>query len=363
MTNTSLTIGVVGFNGLVGMELLKLLLTKENIRIICYKRESSGIVYKDDKTNLPPHPAQLENYNLQSARNCDFVFLCATSEFSRIEAPKIIENNKTVVIDNSSEFRYKNSVPLVIPEINGHILTQNNYQLISNPNCTTAILLMAIFPIYKQFGIKKIIVSTYQSVSGAGRDGLNQLMTEVSNYEHGDPEPINNYSLGYPILFNIIPKIDYVPPGQHCTFEELKVALETQKILEDSQIKISCTAVRVPVIRSHSLSVTLETVKNITKDSAINCLLTTKGVNILDDVTNNIYPMPTNTSFQHNVNVGRIRAPSGVFDNGIDIFICGDQLLKGASLNAFQIFELICKINFNESDMLDNNSVASAVKG
>lgn len=334
-------VGVVGFTGLVGQELVNLLTKSINIKqIILYKRE-----FTNSSREPPQGPTvTIENYNLHSVRKCDFVFLCATSEFSKTEAPKIIENNTTVVIDNSSAFRYTNTVPLVIPEINGHILTQNNYQLIGNPNCTTAIMLMAISPIYKQFGIKKIIVSTYQSVSGAGKDGLNQLMTEVSNYQQGDPQPTENNTI--PILFNVIPKIDYVPSGQDYTFEEIKVSLETQKILADDQIKISCTAVRVPVIRCHSLSVTLETVKNITKHSALNCLQTAKGVNILDDVTNNIiYPMPLNTCFQHNINVGRIRAPSGVFDNGIDMFICGDQLLKGASLNAFQIFEMCCMIN------------------
>jgi aspartate-semialdehyde dehydrogenase len=223
----------------------------------------------------------------------------------------------------------------VIPEINPE--AAKNSKLIANPNCTTAILAVALYPLYKNFGIKKAIVSTYQATSGAGAEGMAELEAESKKYLAG--EEVKNEFFAHPIPFNLIPHIDKFQENGF-TKEEMKVTWETRKTFGDPDLKISCTAVRIPTFRAHAEACTIETEKPITPEAAREILAAAPGVKVVDDPEKLEYPMPLNATKKYNVEVGRIRS-SLVFENGLDFFVCGDQLLKGAALNAVQIAELL----------------------
>jgi aspartate-semialdehyde dehydrogenase len=228
-------------------------------------------------------------------------------------------------------------VPLIVPEINPE--TAKNAKLIANPNCTTAILVVALFPIYKKFGLKKVIISTYQATSGGGAAAMNELETETRNYLNG--EKIKNEKFAHPIPFNLIPAIDkFLPENDFYTKEEMKVAWETRKIFGDESLKISTTAVRIPTFRAHAESVSIETVKKVSPQKVREILQNAAGVEVRDDPENQVYPMPISATKKFDVEVGRIRRNSVFGEFGIDFFVCGDQILKGAALNAVQIAEL-----------------------
>ncbi|GIW27889.1 MAG: aspartate-semialdehyde dehydrogenase [Meiothermus sp.] len=264
----------------------------------------------------------------------DVVLASAGGSISKQYAP--IWATQSVVIDNSSAFRYEPDVPLIVPEINAHAI-RGHKNIIANPNCTTAILLMALFPLHKAFRAKRVIVSTYQSASGAGANGMEELLKGTKEFLAG--HAIEHKTFAHPLPFNVIPHIDVFQENGY-TKEEMKVLWETQKIMEDSQIRVSCTAVRVPTLRVHSEAVTVEFEQPVSPDAAREVLNTAPGVDLVDDPTTRRYPMPLTATGKFNVEVGRIRK-SLVFDNGLDFFVAGDQLLKGAALNAVQIAELL----------------------
>jgi len=215
--------------------------------------------------------------------------------------------------------------------------------LISNPNCTTAIATIPLYQIYKIFGLKKVIISTYQSTSGAGNGGMEELETETRKVLNG--EKASNEIFAYPIPFNVIPHIDVFKENSY-TKEEMKVVWETRKIFGDENIPISCTCVRIPTMRVHSESIVVETEKKVTAEEIRKILQNTDGVEVRDDVENNIYPMPFTATEKYDVEVGRIRQNLIFGDKGLEFFVCGDQILKGAALNAVQIGELIVKKRF-----------------
>ena len=273
----------------------------------------------------------VEEFNVKGAGKHDFVFLCVSGDFSREYAHKIVEGG-AVVIDNSSAFRYENDVPLVVPEINTDAIGDS--KLIANPNCTTAILAVALYPIYKEFGLKKVIVSTYQATSGAGQPAMDELKEQTRVVLDGGEASCENFV--YPIPFNLIPQIDKFQENDY-TKEEMKVTWETRKIFGDSDLKLSCTAVRIPTFRAHSEAVTIETEKPVDVEKVRELIEEAPGVKLVDDVNNLKYPMPLTATGEFDVEVGRIRK-NDVFDEyGLDFFVCGDQLLKGAALNAVQI--------------------------
>jgi aspartate-semialdehyde dehydrogenase len=240
-----------------------------------------------------------------------------------------------VVIDNSSAFRYDEAVPLCIPEIN--LASAMGKKLIANPNCTTAIALMVLAPIHSRFKIKRVIMSTYQSASGAGQEGMNELITSMiflCNEDYGIEPKVFPHQL----CCNIIPLIDVVLKNSYSK-EEMKVVWETRKILNEPVMLISCTAVRVPTLRSHCEAITIETEEPITAKEVTDILSQSRGVKVVDDPKNNLYPMPLSASGKYDVEVGRIRE-NPVFGNcGLDLFIAGDQLLRGSALNAVLIAE------------------------
>jgi aspartate-semialdehyde dehydrogenase len=243
-----------------------------------------------------------------------------------------------VVIDNSSTFRYDDNVPLVIPEINPD--AAGDSKLIANPNCTTAVAAIPLWQIYKNFGLKKVIISTYQATSGAGNNGMAELEQETRKV-------LNNETAGckvfqHPIVFNVIPHIDVFLENQY-TKEEMKVVWETRKIFGDQSIPISCTCVRIPTMRAHSESIVVETEKPIKPEEIREIFEKTGGIVVKDDIENNIYPMPLTSSTKYDVEVGRIRQNLIFGEHGLEFFVSGDQILKGAALNAVQIGELAAK--------------------
>jgi aspartate-semialdehyde dehydrogenase len=240
------------------------------------------------------------------------------------------------MIDNSSAFRYDNDVPLIIPEINP-LAAQHHNGVISNPNCTTAILAVALYPLYKEFGLKRCIVSTYQATSGAGAKGMQELLDQTKVVmDGGEAKPD---AFAHQIAFNIIPHIDKFQDNGY-TKEEMKVTWETRKIFGDEDLLLSCTAVRIPTLRAHSESVVIETEKPVNVDRARGILEESPGVTVVDDPEDNIYPMPINVSGEFDVEVGRLRKNLVFGDHGLEFFVSGDQLLKGAALNAVQIAKL-----------------------
>lgn len=252
----SYIVGVVGATGAVGIELISCLFNRKfptklsNIRLFASSR-SAGTVCSTLYGDII-----IEQYNIDKVRECDFVFLAVSGEFALENARDIIAGDGPIVIDNSSAFRYMDDVPLIIPEINPQCLL--NAKLISNPNCTTAIAAVVLHPIHIRYGIKKIIMSTYQAASGAGAEGIEELINGTKQYLNKDV--VSHAVFSHPLPFNLIPHIDKFQDNLY-TKEEMKVAWETQKIfgLSENDIKISCTAVRIPTIRAHSEAISIET--------------------------------------------------------------------------------------------------------
>lgn len=233
-----------------------------------------------------------------------------------------------------SAFRYEKDIPLVIPEINGQETKKS--KLIAGPNCTTAIGLMALWPLIKKFGMKRLIMSTYQASSGAGQPGMDELKNGTRDLLDG--KPVVNKIFAHPLPFNVIPQIDKFQENGY-TKEEMKVTWETRKIcgLADD-LPISCSAVRIPTIRAHSEAIVMECEQPVDVDVARSVLDAAPGVKLVDDPANLKYPMPLTATGQYDVEVGRIRK-SIAFDNGLEFFVSGDQLLRGAALNAVLVAE------------------------
>jgi len=266
--------------------------------------------------------------------NIDYALFSAGWDISEKFA-KIAVEYGAVVIDNSSFFRRDKNIPLIVPQINGDKIW--NAKIISNPNCTTAIATVVLNPIYKKYGIEKIIMSTYQATSWWWAKAMSELSENTKKYFSWDEPIIENFVDN--IAFNVIPHIDKFQENGY-TKEEMKVVWETQKIFWDDSIKISCTAVRIPTFRAHSESIVLETKKDVDIEDIKKLLDNAPWVDLVDDIENNKYPMPLYASWKNNVEVGRIRKNLVFGDKWIELFISWDQLLRGAALNAVEILEI-----------------------
>lgn len=246
-----------------------------------------------------------------------------------------------VCVDNSHAFRLDPDVPLVVPEINSEDIKNHPRNIIANPNCATIIGLVPTYPLHKAAGLKRMIVSTYQAASGAGMPGLTELTRELKvlaeGGEVGDTSPF-----AYQLAMNLIPQIGSFKDEGY-TSEEWKMQNEGRKIMHLPQVRVNCTCVRVPIMRSHSESITLEFENPLSPDEALEILSTAPGVKVVDDPANLRYPMPLDTSDQDLVFVGRIRRDLSAADgvNGLTFFCCGDQIRKGAATNAVQIAEYL----------------------
>jgi len=279
----------------------------------------------------------IEHFTVESAQECDVVLMAVSGEFSKEFSPKIQGGPKnTSVIDNSSAWRMDKNVPLVVPEINGGENSQNT--LISNPNCTTAIGAMALWPLHKKFKLKKVIMSTYQAASGAGAEGMAELEDGLEAYfKDGAVSP--NKVFAHQLPFNVIPQIDVFQENLY-TKEEMKVTWELQKIFGlPDDVKVSCTAVRVPTLRAHSESIVIETEEDIDPAAAREVLSQMPTVKVVDDPDALLYPTPLNVTGKYDIEVGRIRQSIIFGKKGLEFFVSGDQLLRGAALNAVLIAE------------------------
>lgn len=283
-------------------------------------------------------------YTVEEAKPESFegidIALFAGGSISKTLAPEAVKRG-AVVIDNSSTFRMDPDVPLVVPEINPEDIARH-HGIIANPNCSTIIMLMALKPIHDLSPIRRIVVSTYQAVSGAGKEGIDELYGEAAADARGEsyePRILPSASLAkhYPIAYNLIPQIDIFLDSDY-TKEEMKMVNETHKIFHDDSIGITPTAVRVPVVRSHAESIYIETEAPVSVEAVKNAINAFPGAAVKDNPQEQEYPMPLDTSGKNDVLVGRIRRDL-VSPNGLNLWACGDQIRKGAALNALQIAE------------------------
>ncbi len=326
-------LAIVGASGAVGHELLKVL-EKSSLKFDSLTLYASA---RSAGSKLPFKGGEIEVQLMpEGAIDADVILASAGGSISKAMAGKWVEGG-SVVIDNSSAFRYEADIPLIVPEINGDVLDGLDWSkggIVANPNCTTAIAVMALNPLHKAYGIKRAIISTYQATSGAGAKGMQELEDQTRNALSG--KTVGNDVFVHPIPFNVIPHIDVFQTNGY-TKEEMKVAWETKKILR-AHFRISCTAVRIPTMRTHSEAISLELERPADPRDARAILENAPGVEVRDDPSQNLYPMPLTASGKYDVEVGRIRS-SEVFDGGLELFVAGDQLLKGAALNAVQIAE------------------------
>ena len=337
----NIRIGIIGVTGLVGKTLLALLCddntsTYSNNIKVCASDNSVGITMTYNNNNF-----QLARLDESFFDLLDVVFFCADTNTST-KWVGYANSRGVFVIDNSSAFRLNTDVPLVIPEINGYLIEETEHGLIANPNCCTAILCMAIFPLLKLSEIKRIDVSTYQAVSGAGQAGITELTNQCNQFTRATD--ITSSAFPSQIFANCFSHNTPIDEDTGYCEEELKMIWETRKIL-NRDIEISATCVRIPVFTSHSESVKITFENPVLESDIRSALQNFKGVKIMDDIQNGKFPEPVLASGQTDIFVGRIRRDYFDRTNTVyHMFICGDQLLKGASYNAFQIFKEYEKI-------------------
>jgi len=265
----------------------------------------------------------------------DIVFFSAGGENSRKWVPTARQTG-AIVIDNSSVFRMELDVPLVIPEINGEDV-RRHHGLIANPNCTTAVALMAIYPLHRAFGVRRVFAASYQAVSGSGARAIEELRQQVELA--AQDRELTPQVYPHPIAFNVLPHVDVFLESGY-TKEEMKMQNEGRKIMHVPEFRASVTCVRVPVYRAHSVAVSAEFERKVSVEQAREVLAKAPGLELVDEPQNNRYPMPLKVAGKDNCEVGRVRIDCA-FENGLSFWVCGDQLLKGAALNAVQIAELL----------------------
>ncbi|HHV71547.1 MAG TPA: aspartate-semialdehyde dehydrogenase [Clostridia bacterium] len=328
-----LNVAVVGATGAVGQQMLKILEERsfpiKEIKLLASKR-SAGV-----KINFMNRECTVEETVPDSFKGVDIALFSAGTEISKIFAPEAVKRG-VVVIDNSNAFRMDPDVPLVVPEVNPHALHKHK-GLISNPNCSTIQMVVALKPIHDCFKIKRVVVSTYQAVSGTGREAIKELTNQSKAIL--DEQEIKLSVYPHQIAFNTLPHID-VFDEEGYTREERKMMNETVKIMEDNSIKVTATTVRVPVFNAHSESINIQTAKKATVKEIKDLLSRAPGVKVVDDPANLLYPMPILANGKDEVLVGRIREDNSI-ENGINMWVVADNLRKGAALNAIQIAEYL----------------------
>lgn len=328
-------IAVVGATGAVGIEMIRTL-EKRNFPVgkltLLASARSSG-----KQLTFKGQPITVQTLTQDSFAGIDIALFSAGGDISRDFAPAAVKAG-CVVIDNSSAFRMNPEVPLVVPEINASAV-KDHRGIISNPNCTTIITLMALYPLHVAFGVLRIFASSYQAVSGTGAKAIEELERQVGEIVAGRPVTRNVYP--HQIAFNVIPQVDsFLPTGY--TKEEMKMENEGRKIMSHPTFRASVTCVRVPVYRAHAVAVSAEFERPITVESARAVLANAQGLDVVDFPEKSEYPVPLNASEKYNCHVGRLRLDCAL-DNGLCFWVAGDQLLKGAALNAVQIAEELIK--------------------
>ncbi|MCR5825339.1 MAG: aspartate-semialdehyde dehydrogenase [Oscillospiraceae bacterium] len=326
-------IGILGATGVVGQEMMKIL-DERNFPVASLRPIASG--RSAGKTlRFRGEDVTIVEASDSAFDGLDIVLGAAENNIAERFAPSIVRAGATFV-DNSSAFRLDPKVPLIVPEINPEDVAWHS-GIISNPNCTTIITMVAVAALAKESPIETIIASSYQAASGAGKAGLDELKAEALAYAKG--ETVEPHAFAYQLAFNVIPQIG----GEQYmgyTSEEMKMQNEGRKILHLPEMNVSCTCVRVPVFRSHSVSVVLRTKEKISVERARELIAAAPGAKLVDDLGNKVYPMPLDTSDQDIVFVGRIREDL-TDPNGLNLWCCGDQIRKGAATNTVQIAELL----------------------
>lgn len=328
-----MNVAILGATGAVGREMMKILAERsfpvEELRLLASPR-SAGQKLLWQGRELTVQPAEDSAFE-----GMDIVLGAAENDIAKRFAPAIVKAG-AVFVDNSSAFRMDSNVPLVIPEINPEDVRRHK-GIIANPNCTTIVSLVAINALNQDSPIQSIIASSYQAVSGAGAGGPRELMEEVELLREG--KPVHPQVFQYQIAYNVIPQIGG-EAYEGYTSEEMKMQNEGRKIMHLPNLQVSCTCVRVPVVRSHSVSLVVRTREKISVQRARELIAAAPGCRLVDDLSNRQYPMPLDTSDQDTVFVGRIREDL-TCDNGLNIWCCGDQVRKGAATNAVQIAQLL----------------------
>ncbi len=325
----NVTTAVVGATGLVGRMMLKVLEERNfpvgELHLFASARSAGAIMeFKGKKYTVEELTAE----NIKKA-NVKYAIFSAGGDVSKQFAP-IFASCGAVATDNSSYWRMDKNVPLVVPEVNPEAAFKHN-GIIANPNCSTIQAVVALKPLHDAFKIKRIVYSTYQAVSGAGRQGYDDLQNGING------EPPKKFP--HPIAFNVLPHIDVFTDDGY-TKEELKMVNETRKILGDDAMRITATTARVPVYYGHSESINIEFYNPVTRAAALDVLRQAKGIVVCDDPANNVYPMPIDSEGHDEVFVGRVREDHSV-DNGLNIWVVADNIRKGAASNAVQIAELL----------------------
>ena len=327
------TFAIVGATGAVGEEVLKVLEQRNfpigKLVLLASKRSAGKSVTFRGK-EIPVEELTEESFN-----GVDMAIFSAGGSISLKFAPIAVKAG-CVVIDNSSAFRMDDNVPLVVPEINAGDIKKHK-GIIANPNCTTIVTLMALWPLHQKFGVKRIFAASYQAVSGTGTNAIRELERQVLQTVKG--EPITKEVYTKQIAFNILPHVDIFLPNGY-TKEEMKMENEGRKIMNHPDFKASVTCVRVPVYRAHSVAVSAEFERPVTPEEARAVLREAQGIEVVDNPSAGEYPTPLDVSGKDNCQVGRIRKDCA-FENGLSFWVVGDQLLKGAALNAVQIAEML----------------------
>lgn len=329
-------VAIAGATGAVGEELLRVL-EKRNfpvgeLRLLASARSTGK------KLNFRGKSYPVSELKATSFEGIDIAFFSAGGARSKEFVPNAVKAG-AVVVDNSSAFRMDPAVPLVVPEINPEDIKKHK-GIVANPNCTTIVASMAVWPIHQKSKVKRMVIATYQAVSGAGARAIDEL--ERQTREVLDKKPPTKKIFRHPIAFNLFSHDSPVGANGYSE-EEIKVVRETRKIFHDNSIKIAPTAVRVPIFRAHAEAIHLELECPLSVVEAKKLIAAMPGVKIVDDPKSNTYPMPLEVSGQDEIFVGRIRKDLDL-PNGLNLFVCGDQILKGAALNAVQIAEKLIRL-------------------
>ena len=337
MAEKKYNVAVAGATGAVGNQMISCLEERKfpikSIKLLASSRSvGHKIDYRGDSIDV-------EELKDSSFKGMDIALFSAGGGVSEKFAPFAAKDG-CVVIDNSSTWRMDPDVPLVVPEVNPHAVGQYTKKgIIANPNCSTIQMVVPLYPLHKKYGIKRIVVSTYQAVSGTGKKAIDELDSQTrailnsKNYE--------NKVYPHTIAFNCLPQIDLFL-GNGYTKEEMKMVYETRKIFEDDTIRVTATTVRVPVFYGHSESINIETKENISAKEVKSLLKKTPGVKVVDDPKNNVYPLAIDAAGQDLTLVGRIRDDESI-TNGINMWVVADNIRKGAATNAVQIAEILVK--------------------
>ncbi|MDB9741622.1 aspartate-semialdehyde dehydrogenase [Akkermansiaceae bacterium] len=327
-------IAVVGATGAVGIEMLECLAQRnfkmKSLTLLASARSAGK------KLMFNGEEITVKELTHDSFEGIDVALFSAGGGISLEYAPSAAKAG-CIVIDNSSAFRMDDDVPLVVPEVNPEAVRNIPKNIIANPNCTTIITLMALYPLHVKYGLKSIIASSYQAVSGSGVAGMQELENQINAIANGGEIVKETYP--HQIAYNVIPHVDVFMEGGY-TKEELKMLNESRKILLKPDLNVTCTCVRVPVMRSHSVSITAQFEKTISVEEAKAAFAGYPGVKVVDDPEKALYPVPLDSTFKDDCLVGRMRMDN-VMENALALWVVGDQVRKGAALNAVQIAEIL----------------------